>query len=69
MKTLLLVLAIIAVIYKMLSDHKFKTIVCEKHPFFAKSTQRKGAWFIGTLLATGLEAVCWWYIIENLFVK
>lgn len=73
MKTFLLILAIILVLMGAWAKHKYKTehfkgtLVLGSTYF--DPTQHKVSWFFGSLLSFASEAVCWWYIITQLFVK
>lgn len=69
MNTFLLILAIILVVSGAYTKHCYKTDVCSRNPRFAAATQRKIPWFLGSVLSFATEAICWWYIITQLFIK
>ena len=71
MKILLLILAILYVISSTMTGHFYKTYTVNQHPKMSgmyRASQHKFGWFVGTLIATAIEATCWWYIIDTLIV-
>lgn len=69
MKILLLIVAIVYVISSTMTGHFYKTYTVNQHPkmvWQARASEHKFGWFVGTLVATAIEANCWWYIIDTL---